>query len=154
MGTIIHNHIHIAATPTAVWEVLADLPRLADYDPVVTTSVLVGDRHEGVGARRRCDAKQGRYFIEEVTEWAPPSRLQFSIIECNLPTRDLTHTYTLEETPSGTRVTQAMVYEMKFGPLGWALNELVLRRKSDTGIKGFFAGLKTTVENEPDRTTP
>ena len=154
MTTTIHNHIDIAATPDQVWEVLADLDRLHEYDPVVTRSAVVGGQQEGVGAQRRCDARQGRYFVEAATEWDQPNRLQFTIIDCNLPTRDLTHTYTFETTPSGTRVNQVMRYDTRFGPLGAILNWVMIRRKTDHGIKGFLAGLNTTVTNaHPSPTT-
>ena len=134
MTTTIHNHIDIAATPEQVWEVLADLDRLHEYDPVVTRSAVVGEQRAGLGAQRRCDARQGRYFVEAVTEWKQPNRLQFTIIECNLPTRDLTHTYTLDATPSGTRVSQVMRYDTRFGPLGAVLNNAMIKRKTDQGI--------------------
>lgn len=144
MTTSIHNQVDIAATPTEVWGVLADLD-LDEYDPVVTKSAIVGDEHEGLGATRRCDARQGRYFIEKVTDWQAPDRLQFTIIECNLPTRNLTHSYTLEATPTGTRVRQEMRYDTKFGLLGRVLDWLMIRRASDKGIKGFLVGLNATV---------
>ena len=153
MTTTIHNHIDIAATPEQVWDVLADLDRLHEYDPVVTRSAVFGEQRDGLGAQRRCDARQGRYFVETVTEWDQPSRLQFTIIDCNLPTRDLTHTYTLDATPSGTRVSQVMRYDTRFGPLGVILNWVMIRRTTDQGIKGFLAGLNTTVTNAHPSTT-
>jgi ligand-binding SRPBCC domain-containing protein len=147
--TTLDNHIDITATPLEVWAVVADLGRLADYDPVVITSTVVGEQQEGLGARRRCNARQGRFFVEEVTVWEPPHRLQFTIVECNLPTRTLTHTYSLKATPSGTSVTQQMQYDMRFGVFGQLLDRLVVRRTSDRGIKGFFTGLKRAVETAP-----
>lgn len=152
--TTINNAIEIKATPEQVWAVLADLDRLAEYDPVVTESVVIGESREGVGARRRCDARQGRFFVEDVTTWEPPSQLQFTIVECNLPTRNLTHTYTLEPTTTGTRVTQVMAYDMRFGVIGRLLDGVLVRRKSDQSIKGFFAGLKSTVERDHHPTQP
>ena len=153
MTTTIHNYIDIAATPEQVWEVLADLDRLHEYDPVVTRSAVVGGQHDGLGAQRRCDPRHGRYFVEVVTEWDRPNRLQFAIIDCNLPTRDLTHTYTLDVTPSGARVGQVMSYDTRFGPLGTILNRVMIRRKTDQGIKGFLAGLNATVTNAHPSTT-
>lgn len=146
MTTIIHNDINIEASPEQVWDVLADLDGLAQFDPVVDKSSIVGDKESGLGAQRRCEVSAGRWFNEEITVWEPHDRLQFAIIECNLPTHSLTHTYTLTRSGTGTNVAQVMSYEMKLGPMGWALNKLMLRRKSDQGIKGFFAGLKGHVE--------
>jgi uncharacterized membrane protein len=146
MTTTIHNSIDIDATPEQVWAVLADLDGLATFDPFVETSTLLGDKRECLGAQRKCTVKPKNWFDEEITVWEPHRRLQFSIIDCNLPTRSLTHTYTLEPSASGTHVAQVMRYEMKLGLVGQALNRLIIRRKSDQQIKGFFAGLKARVE--------
>ena len=157
MSTIINNRIEIVASPEAVWAVVADLERLDTYDPVVTTSTLLDGPTRGVGARRRCEVTAGRYFIDEVNLWEPVERLGFAVVECNLPTTGLTHTYTLRPTAKGTEIAQVMAYDMRFGPLGAVLNALMLRRKSDQQIKGFLDGLKTLVETnsvtDPDRST-
>lgn len=146
--TTILNHIDIDATPQQVWDVLADLDALADYDPFVETSTLIGDQHEGVGAQRKCTVKPMNWFQEQVTIWEPVERLQYTIIDCNLPTRDLTHSYTITAYGATTRVEQVMNYEMRGGPAGRLLDRLVVRRKSDKQIKGFFVGLKEHVEQQ------
>ena len=154
MTTTLANHIDVEATPQEAWAVLADLDRLAEYDPVVVRCAVVGDRHEGIGARRRCDARQGRYFIEDVTAWQPGVELQFTIVECNLPTRNLSHTYTIEPIEGGCRVSHVMRYEMRFGPVGRVLDRVMLRRKTDQGIKRFLAGLQATVLADRGRSRP
>ena len=92
-------------------------------------------------------------FVETVTEWDQPNRLQFTIVDCNLPTRDLTHTYTLDATPNGTSLSQVMRYDTRFDPFGTILNRVMIRRKSDQGVQGFLAGLNTTVTNAQSTTT-
>ena len=67
------------------------------------------------------------------------------------PIRRLKHSYTLAPDGAGTVVRQRMEYELKFGPLGKLLDALMVRRKWDAGIKGFFAGLKRYVEAGPER---
>ena len=39
-----------------------------------------------------------------------------------------------------------MEYALKFGPIGTLLDTLLVRKKWDAGVKGFFAGLKRYVE--------
>ena len=51
----------------------------------------------------------------------------------------------LDAATSGTRVSQVMRYDTRFGLLGAALNKVMIQRKTDQGIKGFLAGLGTTV---------
>ena len=54
--------------------------------------------------------------------------------------------YALRAENGGTRVDQTQEYTLKYGPLGAALDALVVRRKWDAGVKSFFAGLKEYVE--------
>jgi hypothetical protein len=60
--------------------------------------------------------------------------------------RRLKHSYTLTPDGSGTVVRQRMEYELEFGPVGKLMDAIMVRKKWDAGIKGFFAGLKHYVE--------
>jgi hypothetical protein len=40
-----------------------------------------------------------------------------------------------------------MDYTVKFGVLGKLMDALMVRKQSDAGIKKFFAGLKSYIEN-------
>ena len=51
---------------------------------------------------------------------------------------------------AATVVRQRMEYELKLGVVGKLMDRLVVRRKWDAGIKGFFAGLKRHVEDAAD----
>src|SRR5712692_4607221 len=139
---ILENMIEIDAPPDRVWAALAALEALDRYDPgVKKSSVLEGPR-EGVGATRHCDLQPKGWFRERVTEWVPGQALAFELFACNLPVKRLTYRYSLVANGSGTVVRQRMEYRLKGGPLGMLLDSLVVRRKWDAGIKGFFAGLK------------
>jgi hypothetical protein len=144
--TLLENSIHIDASPEAVWRVLATLDILQQYDPGVTKSALLPGPREGIGAARRCDLAPGGWFEERVTAWTPHAAIGFELFACTLPVKGLKHRYTLTPTDGGTLVTQRMLYTLKFGPLGWAMDALMVRRKWNEGIRGFFTGLKTLVE--------
>ena len=40
-----------------------------------------------------------------------------------------------------------MEYELKFGAVGRLMDTMMVRKKWDAGIKGFFGGLKQYVES-------
>src|SRR5262249_3444689 len=142
------NSIHIAAAPETVWRVLGRLDALHEYDPgVKKASVLSGPR-EGVGASRKCDLAPGGWFEERVTEWTPHDAMAFELFACSLPVKRLRHRYTLTADGVGTLVKQTMTYELKFGPLGWVMDALMVRRKWNEGVRGFFTGLKERVESQ------
>src|SRR5437764_1014105 len=144
--TVLENSIRIDAPPERVWSVLASLDALDRYDPGVAKSEIVTPLREGPGSARRCELKPGGWFKEKVTDWNPNTSLSFELFECTLPVRRLKHSYTLSPDGPGTVVRQRMEYELKFGPLGNLMDALMVRKRWDAGIKGFFAGLKHYVE--------
>lgn len=142
------NAIQIEAPPGTVWAALTTLDALHAYDPGVKVARLLDGPREGVGASRHCDLLPKGWFRERVTEWVPGQSLAFELFECSLPVKRLTHRYSIVAQGSGTVVRQRMEYQLKGGLFGRALDALVVRRKWDAGIKGFFAGLKRHVESE------
>lgn len=144
--TVLENSIRIDAPRAKVWSVLASLDALGQYDPGVTKVEVVTPSREGPGSARRCDLKPGGWFKERVADWKPNESLSFELFECTLPVRSLKHSYTLTEDGSGTVVRQRMEYELKFGVIGKLMDAVMVRKKWNDGIKGFFDGLKVYVE--------
>jgi len=144
--TILKNTIHIEAQPERVWQALAKLDALHEYDPGIARSAMRSDNRTGVGADRQCDIEAGGWFRERVTVWEPAKALEFTLYDCTLPVKQLRHHYTLLPANGGTRVDQTQEYTLKYGPLGVVLDVLFVRRKWDAGVKSFFAGLKEYVE--------
>jgi len=153
--TVLENSIRINASPDKVWSVLASLDALHRYDPGIKKSEIVSTAREGPGSARRCDLVPGGWFKEKVADWKPHESLSFELFECTLPVRRLKHSYTLTPDGSGTVVRQRMEYQLKFGPVGKLMDAMMVRKKWDAGIKGFFAGLKQYVETgSSSPTTP
>jgi ligand-binding SRPBCC domain-containing protein len=145
--TVLENSIRISAPPERVWAALAALDQLHHYDPGVKKAMIVSTVREGVGAERQCDLAPGGWFKEKVTEWEPGQALAFDLFDCTLPVRRLRHSYTFAREGDATLVTQRMEYILKFGILGKLMDAVMVRKKWDAGIKGFFAGLKRHVES-------
>lgn len=144
--TVLENSIRINASPEKVWSVLSSLDVLDQYDPGIKKSEVVSPSKEGPGSARKCDLAPGGWFKERVAEWKPHETISFELFECTLPVRSLRHRYTLTREGGATLVRQRMEYELKYGPLGKLMDAMMVRKKWDAGIKGFFAGLKHYVE--------
>ena len=144
--TVLENSIRIHASPEKVWSVLGALESLAEYDPGVAKSVILDGAREGVGAARQCDLAPGGWFRERVTTWNPTTVMAFELYECTLPVKALRYSYHLLPEGNETVVSQRMEYELKFGPLGKLMDAVMVRKKWNAGIQGFFAGLKRHVE--------
>jgi ligand-binding SRPBCC domain-containing protein len=145
--TVLENSTHVDAGPEAVWDILARLDALHEYDPGVKLSKIVSRNAQGRGAVRRCELTPGGWFEERVTDWQPAEALAFELTQCSLPVRSLSYRYRLVPEGAGTRVSQRMEYRLKFGPVGRILDALIVRRRWDTGIKAFFTGLKSRAES-------
>jgi len=142
----LENSIRINASPEKVWSVLSSLDVLEQYDPGIKKSEIISPSKEGPGSARKCDLTPGGWFKERVAEWNPHEAISFELFECTLSVRRLRHSYTLTREDGATLVRQRMEYELKFGPLGKLMDAMMVRKKWDAGVKGFFAGLKHYVE--------
>jgi ligand-binding SRPBCC domain-containing protein len=143
----IENEIMIQAPVEKIWAVLAKPELLERYDPTVRKSSLISLEQTNIGAKRRVDMVDGKnWFEEKITVYSPNEALSYELTACSFPVHKLKHSYRFQKLGEDTKVIQIMEYRMKFGVLGRLLDVLVIRRKSDAGIKKFFAGLKSYVE--------
>ena len=146
MATI-HNEITINASVEKIWEALANVEMLDKYDPNVKQSTALTTIKGGLGAKRKVLMRDGKnWFDEKITVFKPNEALTYQLTDCSFPIKGLTHSYSFENIGTQTKVKQEMQYTVKFGFFGKLLNAIMIRKQSDTGIKKFFAGLKSYVE--------
>ena len=146
MATI-HNEITVNASIDKLWNILTDLELLDRYDPTVKKSTLVSAEKTGMGAKRKVDMQDGKnWFEEKITVFKPNDALTYQLTDCSFPIKDLKPSYRFEKIGNQTKVKQVMEYTVKFGLLGMLLDGLMIRKQSDSGIKKFFAGLKSYAE--------
>ena len=146
---IIKNEIVIDAPVESIWNVLTDLELLDKYDPTVKKSELISTEKIGVGAKRKVHMLDGKnWFDEKVTVFIPNQALTYELTACSFPIKGLKHSYAFVKVGNQTKVMQQMEYTVKFGLFGMLLDSLMIRKQSDSGIKNFFAGLKTYVETK------
>jgi ribosome-associated toxin RatA of RatAB toxin-antitoxin module len=146
MATI-HNEITVNAGIEKLWNILTDLELLDKYDPTVKKSTLVSSEKTGIGAKRKVlmlDVKN--WFEEKIIVLQPNEALTYQLTDCSFPIAGLKHSYSFEKVGNQTKVKQVMEYTVKFGLLGKLLDAVMIRKQSDTGIKKFFAGLKSYAE--------
>ncbi len=146
MATL-HNEITVNVSIDKVWAMLTDLELLEKYDPTVKKSTLVSSDKTGIGAKRKVLMLDGKnWFDEKVTVFKPNEALTYQLTDCSFPIAELKHSYSFEIVGNQTKVKQVMEYTVKFGFLGKLLDSLMIRQQSDTGIKKFFAGLRSYAE--------
>jgi ribosome-associated toxin RatA of RatAB toxin-antitoxin module len=147
MATL-HNEIVISAPIERIWKALSEIENLDKYDPTVLKSTAISQSRSGVGAKRKVVMRDGKnWFEEQCTAWKPNEALSYELTACSFPIHKLNHSYSFETRNSQVKVKQVMQYKVKFGWFGKLLDDLMIRKQSDSGIKRFLSGLKSFAEN-------
>jgi uncharacterized protein YndB with AHSA1/START domain len=108
----------------AVWALLADAPRWADWGSWSKVYVE-GDGEQRVGAVRVLDRKPF-HTRERITEWVPGERMAYELLE-GPRVRGYRSTVTLEATPDGgTTIRWRSTYEHA-GPFTTVILRLAVR---------------------------
>jgi uncharacterized protein YndB with AHSA1/START domain len=142
--------IEIKAPVASVWEVLADIGSIADWNPGVVRSYVTGDRAGEVGAARHCDLGGKNYLDEEVVEWDEGRLLTIRVVGSNMPFKTADIRFTLSGEGDGTTVTVAPEYSLKGSIVGVLMDTLVVRRMYIRGMESLLSGLKEHVEAAAD----
>lgn len=141
------NEITINAPVEKIWHILSTPDVLEKYDPTVKTSKLISSEKTGAGAKRKVTMKDGKnWFEEKIIVWQPNEAIAYQLTDCSFPINSLKHSYSFEQNGNQTTIKQVMEYTVKFGLLGKLLDNLMIRKQTNTGIKKFFAGLKDYAE--------
>ena len=139
--TTIQHDVRAACPPERLWELLSDLEAVQRYNPGVRSAAIEGPQRSGVGARRSCElAPRGR-VVERVTHWEPGRAVGLEVAESDWPIHFMRWVTRVEPIGGGTRLTQSLEYQVKFGPLGWLLDRLVMKRKLTATVDAVFASL-------------
>jgi uncharacterized protein YndB with AHSA1/START domain len=147
MGKLL-NEVIIEADIAKVWSAFADPGLLDKYDPTVKRSTIVSAEKTGLNTKRKVDMLDGKnWFEEKITEFVPHRALAYLLTDCSFPIKGLSHSYKFEAMGTETKITQIMVYSVKFGLFGKLLDALLMRQQFDRGVKKFFHGLKSYIES-------
>lgn len=150
--TIIHHEVAAACAPERVWALLSDLEAVQRYNPGVRRAAIEGAQRTGVGARRSCDLVPKGRVVERVTHWDEGRAVGLELDEHDWPVAFMRWVTRVEPQGGGTRITQSLEYQVKFGPIGWILDRMVMRRKLVSTLDAVFASLVRTAEGPDDAT--
>lgn len=140
----------IDAPVSRVWEALADIGAIHEWNPGVKDARVTSEEPTGPGASRRCDLGGKNYLDELVVEWEEGRRLTMRIVDTNLPFKRADVRFHLEPRDGTTTVKVSPDYELKYGPLGSVLDALFARRAYEKGMRALLAGLKRHVEADDE----
>ena len=141
------TQIRINATKEKVWEVLADFGGIYRWNPGVRHSYSTSESNQGLLATRHCELLKGDdYLNERILEWRDGKSFKVDIYETNLPLHRNVVEFSIAADGSGTIVTAAPDYALKYGLLGRLMNQIVVQRQFKKGMEDLLAGLKYHIE--------
>ncbi len=138
----------LAAPPEAVWAVLAEFDRIAEWAPNVDHSCALTDQRDGIGAVRRVQVGRPA-LLETVVAWEPNVRLAYRLDGLPVPARigtvTVTNEWRLEPSGGGTTVTVTSTVDAGRRPPQQLVARLVARKvadESDTMLDGLATHLR------------
>lgn len=145
MTTISHD-LRAACPPEALWRVLSDLTAVERYNPAVRAARHAGGTPGSAGAVRECDLHPKGRLTERVTLWDEGRALGLEVVASDWPITRMDWVTRIEPTAGGSRVTQELTYQTKFGPVGRILDMLVMRRAIARNVGAALAGMIAMAE--------
>jgi hypothetical protein len=139
--TVIRHQLQARCAPDRIWSLLADLEAVAHYNPGVVAAKIQGDKRTGIGAVRVCELLPKGRVVERVTHWEDGRALGLEVAQSDWPIHFMRWVTRIERSDDGSRITQELEYRVKFGPIGWLLDRLVMERKLRTSLDGIFESL-------------
>lgn len=143
----LREQIAIATPHEVVWDVLADFGDVAAWAPYMITSHLIGDIRSGVGMRRGMRHTWGFRFEEAVTEWQDGKGFSFDVFRAPFPMTNVRESWFLEHENGVTTVSTRVTYGMRLGPIGRAIDWLLVRFIVQREMRAGLRGLKQHSEN-------
>jgi Polyketide cyclase / dehydrase and lipid transport len=123
------GRVHIPMPRAEAWNKLRDLTLADNYVPGVTAIRIDTESREGVGASRTVFMQNGSEMQETVEEWDEGHGFLIRLHKGDKPAipifKRFYFRYRIEDDGAGTAFLPAMVYETRFGPIGWLMGRLI-----------------------------
>ncbi|MCL1592734.1 MAG: SRPBCC family protein [Actinomycetia bacterium] len=146
MGPL-HIETVITAPRYVVWDALADIRTVVEWNPGIDDVECLSDQVSGIGARRRCFTHPTGWMTESVVEWSVGSVVAFSVEDAP-PLKNGLARIVLNDITSGTSVDAVFDYEVKLGPLGPVIDRLIVHRQLTAAFERGLNGLRDYTETQ------
>ncbi|MFT5680586.1 MAG: hypothetical protein ACI8RZ_001492 [Myxococcota bacterium] len=140
--TIISATRRIEAPASRVWDAVADIGGVHRWHPKVKQSPLLSETLQGPGASRRCEFYDGTSVVEEVVDWVEGESLTMELSDMSMPLNTARATLRVSgQASTSTEISMEMEYAVKYGPLGWVMDAVMMRRMMGQMFDLILSGL-------------
>lgn len=153
--TQLQSEVLINAPKEKVWEILADFGNIAKFNLNLRSSHSTSKANGGIGATRHCDLAPMGSIEERIVDWVEGVGYSVDIYDGKgtPPFKTAIAHIKMSEAGKQTRVTMEMDYSIKFGPVGAAMDRIMIRSQFAKALPRLLQGLKIYAETgkEPTR---
>jgi len=142
----VHHKIN-ASTPK-VWDALDKFSAVYMYHPFVKHSESLNQKDSGLGAERSCHFEDGNIIKERIIAYEKDKSYHVEIYD---PGKFPLHKAIalLEVKPEGNNssiVTFNMSFQAKYGPAGWLMAKMMMKKQFASILKKVLQGLDTHLQ--------
>jgi Polyketide cyclase / dehydrase and lipid transport len=146
--TIVSHRFETPVSSQKLWHCLSNLDLVKDYNPTITHAEISGPSPTGLGTIRTCALKPKGKVVERVKVWEEGKAVGLEVVESDWPITKMHWVTRITPNGAGSILSQDLEYEMKFGPFGWLLNALVMKRNITKNVGGALQGLIKIAEQQ------
>lgn len=148
MGQITRTR-HVDAPRVDVWRWISDYTNIHRFHPLLRNVEQETPQACGIGAVRRCNLTDGNYLRERVVAWNEGEGYRVEIFDSSMPLSRAFATIGVRDAAGGAEAYMILDYTVKFGPLGWLMDLMMMRRMMGGMMERVLAGLAQAVEATP-----
>jgi len=148
--------INAPIAPT--WAAISSMRAVQDWHPNVARAVVLTPQDSGIGASRRVEFQDGRSEVETVIEESELHSTTMEMTASSPLNRAVVTIRTEERSADTTEVTFSIDYGLKYGPIGWLIDAVMMRRLFRKAFGMALDGLsyhletgKLVTDSVPDR---
>ena len=125
----ISKSIKVSLPAKKVWEVLNDYGGMEKFVPTVKSSPIVGDKQTGLGAKRKVTIHHdGSSLVEEIIEYDEGRGYKVEVSQQAPPIKRMQAELRVEAVDDeSSEIYWGVDFEVKGGPLGWLMGNLMMK---------------------------
>ena len=140
------------------WEAISRMGAVQDWHPNVARANVLTTRDSGIGASRRVEFQDGNSVVETVIEESNLHFTKVAMTESPMLKEAVVTMRTEKRSADTTDVEFSIDYGLKYGPVGWVLDAVMMKRllgkAFDMALEGLSYHLETgnpVADSIPDR---
>ena len=147
----VSTSVRAAISYEKAWELLQDLSIGHKYVPGLIKTEITTEARKGVGASRKVYQSEANGIDETVVEWDEGQGFQIRLHQETagppFPFAEAHFRYEIKDDGGATRLTNSLLYTMRWGAFGRLLDRCLLRRIIDGRIRDVTLSQKCYYES-------